>query len=139
MQKIKFLLLLFLLLLISNCKNSTTEVDTQELIGTLWELEAFEIDSELIVPPKNQIYYIQFRADSTLIGQSDCNEIFGYYKVNSNYIEIDSLFTTKKGCGEDSMGSIYFEALYFAKSFKIDKNQLTIYYKTDSKLIFKED
>ncbi|MBU0561070.1 MAG: META domain-containing protein [Bacteroidetes bacterium] len=136
MQEIRFILLLILLFFSNGCQESSTEPVTKEFLNTLWTLEYFNVDGKITVSPKEQIYNIQFFADSTMKGKSDCNEIFSYYKLSSNYLVLDSLFTTKKGCGEGSMGSIYFDALRITETYKIEKNNLAIFYGNDSKLTF---
>ena len=133
MKKQIHILLLILLVFVNTC---STEPETKELINTMWKLELFETDGGVIIPPKDQAYNIKFNDDNTLKGISDCNEIFGYYKLKSNNITIDSLITTKIYCGETSMGDKYSEALYKSKSYQIDRNKLSIYYGINSKLLF---
>ena len=51
MKIVELTLLLFFMSFISSCVNSTTEIETKEFLNTLWKLEAFEIDGEIITPP----------------------------------------------------------------------------------------
>ncbi len=133
MRKTYSILLLILLLSVSAC---STEPDIKELLNTLWKLESFENDGKTIIPPKDQTYNIQFHEDNTLNGKSDCNEMNGVFNLKSNYITIGSLATTEMYCGDTSLGGMYVEALQKSKSYKVDKNKLSIYYGTNSKLIF---
>ena len=91
------------------------------------------------MPPKDQIYNIQFHADYTLNGRSDCNEILGGFKLKSDYITIDSLMTTEMYCGDTSLGDKYFKALHESETYQISQNVLIIYYGSDSKLFFVEE
>jgi heat shock protein HslJ len=138
MKKTKFILLIILLLFLNGCKDTATDAETKELLNTLWTLESFETDGEVIVPPEDQIYNIRFNTDGTFIGQNDCNEIGGKYRFfRNNQIEILEIGTTKIYCGQGSKDSIYFEALRKADSYEIEKNKLYIYYNSNSKLTFK--
>lgn len=133
---IKLILLTIILLIINSCNESTTETNSTELLNTLWVLEAFEVNGILDIPPDNQDYNIQFKEDYKFSGRNDCNTISGYYDLNSNNITLDNIISTEVYCGKESLDYIYIEALRRAESYKIDKNELTIYYKTNSELIF---
>jgi heat shock protein HslJ len=137
MKRKRVIVYLIFSFLIITCKDTITEANSKELIGDLWVLESFEENGKTIIPLSSQTYNIQFFADSTLKGRSDCNEIFGYFELNTIYIQTDSLVTTKMGCGDKSLGDIYFNALHFAKSYVITGDQLTIYCENDANLIFR--
>jgi len=83
-----FLFLCFILLVSAfQCKKKVEgpELETKKFMNTLWRLESFEtIGGEIIKPPKDQIYTVQFEEDSSFFGKSDCNEIVGNYEVKSN-------------------------------------------------------
>ena len=140
MKIIELTLLLFLISFTSSCVNSSTEVETKELLNTLWKLEAFEIDGEIINPPIDQIYNIKFHSDSTFIGKSACNDIGGKFEIRGE----DSLIVTKLGttfanCGEDSFYFSFYAAIHQLSSFYLNNNRLTLYYLNHSKLIFKAE
>ncbi len=136
MKKFKTILFAIILLFTSSCNESTTETNSTELLNTLWVLEAFEVNGMLDIPPDDQIYNIQFKADSKFSGINDCNNISGNFSLISNNITIDNLTTTEVYCGKESMDYLYLEALVKAESYKIEKNELFIYYQANSKLIF---
>jgi len=120
-----------------SCKESSTEYKTESFIKTLWTLESFEISGKINNPPEGQRYNIAFLENGTFSGQSDCNEINGYYTINSEYLlTIDSIVTTEKYCGTESLGDNYFKALRVAKSYELSENKLFIHYGIDSKLNF---
>jgi len=140
MKKIKFILLLILLFFSSSCENSTTEIETKEFLNTLWKLEAFEIDGEIITPPVEQNYNIKFRSDSTLIGKSDCNDIGGNYEIDGeNSIIVTKLGTTFANCGKDSFYDAFYSAVHKLSSHYLHNNRLTLFYGNNSKLIFKAE
>lgn len=99
-------------------------------------LEAFEVNGMLDIPPDNQVYNIQFKVDNKFTGRNDCNDISGDFSSNSNNITMDNFTTTEVYCGKESLDYRYFEALRGAESYKIEKNELSIYYQTNSRLIF---
>lgn len=128
MKKTKFILLIILLLFLNGCKDTATDAETKELLNTLWTLESFETDGEVIVPPEDQIYNIQFFADSTMKGQSDCNEIVGEYIIfNNNQMEILEFRTTEIYCGSDMLNDNYTVAIKEVNSFVFNGKMLILY------------
>lgn len=136
MKNLKFILLAIPLLFIISCSDSATETNSTELLNTLWVLEAFEVYGLQDTPPDDQVYNIQFNADNKFIGRNDCNDISGNFSLNSNNITMDNLTTTEVYCGKESLDYLYFEALRGAGSYKIEKNELSINYQTNFRLIF---
>jgi len=136
MKIFKIILSTILLLFTSSCSDSATETDSTELLNTLWVLKAFEVNGMLDIPPDDQVYNIQFNEDNKFTGRNDCNNISGNFSLNLNNITMDNLTTTEAYCGKESLDYRYFEALIVAEFYKIEKNELTIYYQTNSKLIF---
>ena len=136
MKKLNHIIFLILLFFVVSCEDSSTESEIKELLNTFWKLESFETDGKIVVPPKDQIYNIQFYADYTLSGRSDCNEILGGFKLKSNYITIDSLMTTEMYCGDTSLGDKYFTALHESETYQIPQDVLTIYCENNLKLSF---
>jgi len=120
-----------------SCKSST-EPKAMDFLKTLWTLESFDIEGNIVKPPKDQVYTIQFKEDSSVSGKNDCNDLFANYLITSDdSLKLERLVTTKKGCGGDqSISDKYIHGLHYAKSYEIHKNRLTIYYGTNSKLTF---
>jgi len=140
MKIIDSIIILALLFIINSCENSTTEIETKEILNVLWKLEAFETDGEKITPPIDQVYNIKFTSDSTFIGKSDCNDIGGIYKFNGeNLIIVTKLGTTFANCGEDSFYGNFYTAIHQLSSFNLNKNRLTLNYGNNSKMIFKAE
>ncbi len=140
MKIIKSTLLLFLLTFVISCENSTTEIETKEYLNTLWKLEAFETDGEMITPPVDQTYNIKFRSDGTFIGKSACNDIGGNYEIDGeNSIIVTKLGTTFANCGEDSFYGDFYSAVHKLSSYYLHNNRLTLFYGNNSKLIFKAE
>jgi len=126
--KVKSIIYLIIIMILSNnCSDSSTEPMSNELINRLWTLESFEIDGEVIQPPEDQTYNIQFFADSTMKGLSDCNEIGGKFKIfYNNQIEIFEFRTTEIYCGSSMLNDNYTVAIREVKSFIIDEKMLVL-------------
>ena len=141
MKRISLIYLLFFLIILSNCfltEQEENEPEEKNLQNTLWILQSFDIDDNITKPPKDQLYTIQFKGDSTVSGKNDCNDFFANYRITSDdSLRLERLVTTKKGCGGDqAISDKYIQGLREAKSYKIHKNYLYIYYGDNSKLIF---
>jgi len=141
MKRISLIYALFFLILLFSCfltEQEENEPEEKSLQNTLWTLESFDIDGKIVKPPKDQIYTIQFKNDSTVTGKNDCNDFFANYMIPSDdSLRLEQLVTTEKGCGGDqSISDKYVQAVREAKSYKIHKNRLYIYYGDNSKLIF---
>jgi len=122
-----------------DCDNTNDSVvEDKEFLNTIWTLEFFEINGEVVTPPENQLYTIQFKGDGTVSGKNDCNDFVANYLIPSDdSLRIVQFFTTKKGCGGDqSISDRYVQGVREAKSYNIHKNKLTIYYGDNSRLIF---
>lgn len=91
----------------------------------------------LLVWNKQQIYTIQFKTDSTFLGRSDCNDLFGKFElISNNNLNILQIFTTKVNCGDNSLDIDFFQAIESAKSYIISRDKLIIFYENKSKLVF---
>jgi len=133
MKHASYIVLLCLLLI--TCK-SATETESKAFLTTVWTLESLNIEGEIVKPPDGQLYTIQFKKDSTFTGKNDCNDIFGEYEIKSNNsLVIFKVGGSKANC-PNSMFLTYLDAIRSAKSYKIEKNRLYIYYRNNSILIF---
>ena len=113
------------------------EPETKEFLNTLWRLDSFEtIGGDIIKPPKDQIYTIQFEEDGKFYGTNDCNDIGGDYEVKSDQSLIISKVGGSKVYCPNSMFLNYFNALEDANSYELQKNKLYIYYGINSRLNF---
>ncbi len=122
-----------------DCDNTNDSVvEDKEFLNTIWTLEFFEINGEVVTPPENQLYTIQFKGDGTVSGKNDCNDFYANYLIPSDdSLRIVEFVTTKKGCsGDQSISDRYVQGVREAKSYNIQKNKLTIYYGDNSRLIF---
>lgn len=119
-------------------KEKSVEYDEKELLNTLWTLETFYSDGNIVSPPEDQVYTIQFKKDSTVSGKNDCNDFYANYLIASDdSLRLEQLVTTEIGCGGDqSFSDEYIQGLRDAKSYSIRKNYLYIYYGDNSRLIF---
>jgi heat shock protein HslJ len=130
-------ILLLLCYVATGCNQKSPTQPAKGFLHTLWTLESFSINGDIVKAPESQSFTIKFKEDNRFSGQSDCNSIGGAYKINENYaLVISEAGTTEVGCGPKSMGDVYFQALIAAKSFEITKNTLTIFYAEKSRLVF---
>ena len=105
-------------------------------MNTVWTLESFDIEGEIVKPHAGQIYTVQFTSDSTFIGNDDCNDFGGKYEVQSdNSLVILEVGGSKVNC-PNSLYREYLEAFRNAKSYRITKNILYIFYGNNSRLNF---
>ena len=86
---------------------------------------------------------IEFNDDSTLLGISSCNYIFGYYSTSDpDSIKIERLGSTKVYCINDTVREWeekYCTGLENATNFNILGNRLKIITKTSLNLIFRAE
>lgn len=129
---------MFCSLFVCNCKKSPSEPEAKDLVNTLWTLESFNIEGNIIRPPNDQLYTIQFKEDSTVSGRNDCNNLYANYMISvDNYLKLEQLIRTEKGCdGDQAISNEYIKGLREAKSHGIIENRLQIYYSTNTKLNF---
>ena len=139
MKRISLIYVLFFLVTLFNCfltEQEENEPEEKNLQNTLWTLEYFDMEGIVSKPKDEQIYNVQFKEDCTFTGINDCNDFGGEYEVKTeNSIVILRVGGSKMYC-RDSMFLEYLEAFRTAKSYKIHKNRLYIYYGDNSKLIF---
>jgi len=141
MKRISLIYVLFFLVLIFNCfltEQEENELEEKNLQNTLWILESFDIEGTIVKPPKDQVYTIQFKEDSTVSGKIDCNDFYAKYLITSdNSLRLEQFMVTEIGCGGDqSISDKYIHGLGDAKSYNILKNYLYLYYGDNSRLIF---
>ena len=133
--------MLFFLVLLFNCfltEQEENELEEKKLQNTLWTLESFDIDGNIIKPPKDKFYTIQFKDNSTVSGKCDCNDFYANYVITSDdSLRMEQFVITYMGCGGDqSISGKYVQGVREVKSYKIHKNYLYLYYGDNSKLIF---
>ena len=141
MKRISLIYVLFSLVLIFNCfltEQEENEPEEKTLQNTRWILESFDIDGNIVKPPKDQFYTIQFKEDGTVSGKIDCNEFYAKYLITSdNSLRLEQFMITEIACGGDqSISDKYVHGLGGAKSYNILKNYLYIYYGDNSRLVF---
>lgn len=136
MKNLNLITFLSIFLFIVSCNDSGTETKTIDLLNRVWALKAFEVNGIQDLPPDGQVYNIQFKPDYKFTGINDCNSISGEFELNLNNITLDNIISTEVYCGKESLDYRYLEALRGAESFKIENDELSIYYQTSSKLIF---
>ena len=108
-----------------SCKNPK-EPDGFIFLNTLWTLESIEANGEIIRPPSDQIYNVQFYEDGTFTGRNDCNDIQGEYKLIGNQgLEIEHFGGTKVFC-IDSIDNVFKDSLKGTNLYSIDSNKLRL-------------
>lgn len=141
MKRISLIYVLFFLVPLFNCfltEHEENELEEKNLQYTRWTLESLDIEGTIVKPPKDQVYTIQFKGDSTVSGKIDCNDFYAEYLITSdNSLRLEQFMVTEIVCGGDqSISNKFSLGLREAKSYKIHKNRLFIYYGDNSKLIF---
>lgn len=107
-----------------------------ELVNIVWMLQSIEVPGTTTIEiDSNKVFSIHFTEDFHLSGVNDCNEYFGTYTIsNSASLNIDSLITSLKGCGE-SIDQEYFRALKFVQSYEIINTMLRLYYDENNSVL----
>lgn len=107
------------------------------ITNTVWKLESFQSKGSKIIPVNpNERYTILLSDDLKLKGHADCNSYWGTYKFGANNtIKIDSLINTLVHCGDESMFSTYMEAIHGALFYKLEAENLKIFYKDSSSIL----
>lgn len=85
----------------------------------IW-VEAIKADGTILKPKQAEAFTINFNADGTLRGTTDCNSFFGEYKVTGSSVALTPLGTTRMACEEtqeaDFISSIANSASYYFKN-----------------------
>lgn len=137
----KYFLIFALALYIFSCStNSTTEPEViSELQNTEWALSFAVQNGNIIFPPDNIPYTIQF-ADTaqTVSGSVSCNGFYGHYSTDgSRSLRIENLATTLAFCVDDPVGPHFLNILEMAKTYLIEGNQLSLLHEiNDNALVF---
>jgi heat shock protein HslJ len=122
------------------CLSCQTKLESETLPfwDTQWTLESLYMESNIVKPPKDQLYTAQFRADSSVTGNNDCNEYYAKYLLGSdNSLKLMRYQETEVGCGDDwSITSEFSQTFREAKSYKIYRDRLYVFCGLDSKLVF---
>ena len=135
-MKILNIVLFLTIFLFISCYNESNSEDL-DFLNTVWTLQHFNIDCEIVKPPEGQVYTIQFDTDSTFSGINDCNDLVGKYNlISENKIEVINAGGSYANCGDNSLFLDYMSALQSAESYEISGDKLTIFYENKSKLIF---
>ncbi len=129
--------ILFIVICILKSCDSNSKSEDLDFYNTIWELQYINDEDEIIKPTEEQIYTIQFETDSTFSGRNDCNDLIGKYKLlPENKIDVLNAGGSYANCGDNSLFLDYMSALQSAKSYNIFGNILSIFFGTNSELLF---
>ncbi len=116
--------------------NDSKVTDFNYAIGMTWHLYGFgTVDESKVTKVQPEVddewfnekqYTIIFEADGSLIGHTFSNEFIGKYTIKGNEIGISSLGSTKIAEAYD--GEKYYEALHYVSLYKIENDQLFLFY-----------
>jgi len=129
------LLIVILMCVLLNYCSSGSKV-TNPLIDDIWALEFikgvnYNPKTEGIQPPTIEIHL----KDSTVVGNTGCNNMNGTVVVLEDQITFSDIITTKKFCSE-SIEQEFLIALGMANNYKIEKLELHLYQYDEEILIF---
>lgn len=97
------------------------------LAETKWKL--ISLNNETVVQKGKDVYYLKLKSkDGRFAALSGCNNIFGYYQMpSSTTLTFSGITSTKMDCADASTESRFFTSLALTRSYKIDKQELTLY------------
>jgi hypothetical protein len=119
---------------------SNEQTNTDNLIGNKWKLVKFVNVSEDTTkdpePSSEHCYWIIFNNDSTLLGKSSTNDLYGNYQINTqtSTIQIYPVGGTKRN--ELFDGRFYMECLSSVCSFEVTDTYLKLFYNKTDYLLF---
>lgn len=97
-------------ILLAGCTTTTPPEFT--LTGIEWQWQNWTVAGEGTTEvPNPENYTLLFNADGTLSGRADCNNFAGTYTQNNGGIQIALGPMTAAACGEDSLDTVYLNAL----------------------------
>ncbi len=113
------------------------KVQSQDLVGTDWELTAYNNGNQAVVGVlEGTTLTASFGNDGNLSGNSGCNQYNGGYKVNGDEITIGPLASTMMMCSDPAgvmdQEAQYLTALQSAASYQIEGNVLELRTKDDA-------
>lgn len=107
------------------------------IINVEWKLNSFEIlGGKIVEVAPAEKYTIQFKANLTVIGQSDCNNYSARYVITDNKsLTIKTLTNTEAACSPTSRCWEFLDSLKAASSYELRKKQLKLYYDKGKKVL----
>ena len=131
-------ILLSILSIIHFCESSNNE--ETEFICTDWRLEKIQYSQDsVIVPPVNKSYTLHLLQSDSIVGQMDCNDLWGAYQlIDNRQIQFTKVGGTEVLCPGGYIGQEYMNALSSAHSYRLEDNRLYFKFNKDGQLIFLE-
>lgn len=84
----------------------------ETLINSNWVWQRTESsDGSVLNAPGNELFVLEFGADGNLSSTTDCNSLFGEYKISGDEIKVGALAMTKKFCAGPTLEKQYSEQL----------------------------
>jgi len=136
MKGINLFFVILLSILISYCSSGSKI--TNPLINDIWVLEfikgvEFNPKSEGVQRPTIEIHL----DDSTVVGNTGCNNINGRVITEEDQITFSDMVTTKKFCPK-SIEQEFLIALGMVNNYKIEKMELHLFQDDEELLIFQK-
>jgi heat shock protein HslJ len=101
------------------------------LAGSEWHLVTMGRVGASSLPAPSARVTLKFGNDGRISGSGGCNSYGGNYRVQGNRLTLSQVFSTKRACIDENANkqeSQYFAALETASRFRLNRQQLTIYY-----------
>jgi heat shock protein HslJ len=136
MKAIKFFIIILISILFSYC--SSGDKVTNPLINDIWVLEfikgvEFNPKSEGVQHPTIEIHL----KDSSLVGNTGCNQMNGTVIVGEDQITFSDIITTKMFCS-DGIEQEFLIALGMVNNYEIEKMELHLFQDDEELLIFQK-
>ncbi len=117
-------------LLIFSCSSSTNQINTSNdsFTNTRWVLRVLN-DRKVFIPESRKEIYIIFTNDKNKFhGNAGCNDFFGEFNENKNYIKMKAIARTRMYCeGQMDVEESFIKALETTSKFLINGNKLSLY------------
>lgn len=115
----------------------------EELTSHSWRLVSYDTGTELADVGPLTIITLKFGEDGRISGNAGCNDYFGDYLMEGGLISVRALRSTEKYClapeGVMDIEQVYFLLLKNTTRYSIDKDELTLsYYDEEKLLIFRK-
>ncbi len=110
------------------CKANDPTVPEMTLTNRTWKLHSIKfLSGETLVIDNPEVYTLLLDDSLRVRGRADCNTCGGVYQISGSALTIQ-FGCTKKGCGPDSRGWQYFEAVNQVFLYRLTDEQLQLFF-----------
>jgi heat shock protein HslJ len=107
------------------CDQSPTS--PSEIVGQTWRLVAIDRSGlPSISAPADRNFTVEFQDGGRLGVRADCNSCSGSFELSESQLTIRPLACTRAFCGNDSLDTLFLQALSEARTVRIEGGELVI-------------